>query len=437
MTPSKCLAVIVVFVCTAPLAAAQDPGQGSGAQPPQAAAAQVAKSDSYSGAFPTRSTLTGDWGGGRAWLEERGVTVKPRLTQFYQGLTSGEGDHGAEYGGKADLLIDADLDKLGLWKGLSLNVHAEYNFGAAVNLRGKTLMPVNTALMFPGLDDRKAFDFSNVTFKQVFSPSVSLLVGKISIIDYCEKKPFMGGLGIDSFWNIVFAAPPSGTVPAYFFGTILSVRTNAATYGVWVYDPVSSVNKAGLDHAFSDGVTIRGSVGFPVSPFGRSGHQALAASYSNRSGKNLESLDDTIVPPVPSGSTKDDRYYAAYSFDQFLYQSRENPKEGVGLFGQFGISEGNPNPLKWQAFGGVGGTGLIPRRSLDRWGVGYYYAAPSTYLQNLPDPYNGIMHEQALEVFYNVALTPWFVVAADVQIVRPSRGTQTAVFAGLRAMIRL
>lgn len=437
MIPSQRLAGIIVFLCMASLAVAQEPGQASAAQPPQAGSAQPAKADPYSGVLLTRSTLTGDWGGGRAWLEERGVTVKPRLTQFYQGLTAGEGDHGAEYGGKADLLIDADLGRLGLWKGLSLNVHAEYNFGAAVNLRGGTLMPVNTALAFPGLDDRKAFDFSNVTFRQAFSPSVSLLIGKISIIDYCEKKPFMGGLGIDSFWNIVFAAPPSGTVPAYFFGTILSVRTDAATYGLWVYDPVSSVNKAGLDHAFSDGVTIRGSVSFPVSLFGRSGHQALAASYSNRSGRNLESLDDTIDPPVPSGSTKDDRYYAAYSFDQFLYQSKENPKEGVGLFGQLGISEGNPNPLKWQAFGGVGGTGLIPHRSLDKWGVGYYYAAPSKYLQNLPDPYGGIMHEQALEVFYNFALTPWFVVAADLQVVRPSRERQPALFAGLRAMIRL
>jgi porin len=421
MTPSKCLAVTVVLLCTASLAVAQEPSKNT---PP-------------SGTVLNRSTLTGDWGGGRRWLEERGVTVKPRLTQFYQGLTAGEGDHGAEYGGKADLLIDADLDKLGLWKGLSLNVHAEYNFGASVNLRGETLMPVNTALMFPGLDGSKAFDFSNVTFKQVFSPSVSLLIGKISIIDYCEKKPFMGGLGIDSFWNIVFTAPPSGTVPAYFFGTILSVRTDAATYGLWVYDPMSSVNKAGLDDAFANGVTIRGSVSFPVRLFGAGGHQALAASYSNKSGTDLESLDDTIDPPVPTGSKKDDRYYFAYSFDQFLYQSKENPKEGIGLFGQFGVSEGNPNPLKWQAFGGVGGTGLIPHRSLDNWGVGYYYAAPSKYLQNLPDPYGGIMHEQALEVFYNFALTPWFVVAADVQIVRPSRGSETAVFPGLRAMIKL
>ena len=58
-------------------------------------------------------TLTGDWGGGRTWLKEHGITLSPRLTQFYQGLTAGEGDHGFEYGGKADLLLDADLSKLG------------------------------------------------------------------------------------------------------------------------------------------------------------------------------------------------------------------------------------------------------------------------------------------------------------------------------------
>jgi hypothetical protein len=33
-------------------------------------------------------------------------------------------------------------------------------------------------------------------------------------------------------------------------------------------------------------------------------------------------------------------------------------------------------------FGGVGGTGLIPGRSLDNWGVGYYYAALSPYLKD-------------------------------------------------------
>jgi porin len=386
-----------------------------------------------------RSRLTGDWRGGRPWLTEHGITLTPRLTLFYQGITAGNGDdHNFEFGGKADLLLDANLGKLGLWKGLSLNVHAEYNFGESVNQRGGTIMPVNTALMFPGMEGADAFDFSSVTLTQKFGDSISLLAGKISIIDYCVPKPFMGGGGIDSFWNIVFAAPPSGTVPAYFFGAILSVRTEAATYGVWVYDPNSSVNKSGLQDAFADGVTIRGSVSLPVTITGNTGHQGLAVSYSTKDGNDLSTLDGSNIPDPPPGTVgiKNSRYYFAYTFDQYLYRSKENPKEGVGLFGQFEISDGNPNKLYWMAFGGVGGTGLISGRSLDNWGLGYYYAALSPDMKDALAPTLTIRNEQGWEIFYNFAVTPWLVLGADLQIIAPGLADKTAVFAGLRTMIR-
>jgi hypothetical protein len=53
--------------------------------------------------------------------------------------------------------------------------------------------------------------------------------------------------------------------------------------------------------------------------------------------------DEIPIPEPPPGTlTKDDRYYVAYSLDQYLYWSTQHPEEGVGLFGQFGISDGNP-----------------------------------------------------------------------------------------------
>ena len=383
-----------------------------------------------------RDTLTGDWGGVRPWLEERGITLKPRLTQFYQGMPSGDGAHGFEYGGKADLLLNADLSKLGFWRGLSLTVHGEYNFGESVNGRGGTLMPVNTALQFPGIEGSDAYDLSAVYFGQTFGDSVSLIAGKISIIDYCISKPFMGGVGIDSFWNLVFTAPPSGTVPAYFLGAILTVKTEPATYGLWVYDPNSALNKSGLDDPFEDGVTIRGSVSFPVTIAGRSGHQGFSASYSTKNGKDWEAEDDTALL-FTSSATKSDRWYVAYTFDNWLYQSEENPKEGFGIFGQFAISDGNPNWLHWLAFGGFGGTGLIPGRSLDNWGIGYYYAAPADGLKDMNAPFPRIQDEQGLEIFYNFAVTPWLVLGADLQIIKPGlANNDTAVFSGLRTVIR-
>jgi porin len=378
-----------------------------------------------------RETLMGDFGGIRPWLKERGITLKPQFTQFFQGMTSGDGDHGFEYGSKTDVLINADLSKFGLWRGLSLNVHAEYNFGESVNGVGGSVIPVNTALAFPGIEGQDAYDFSSVYFRQMFNDSVSLSFGKINIVDACATKPFHGGYGIDSFWNATFVVPPSGTVPPYIFGAMLSIRTEAATYGLWVYDPNSVVNKSGFENPFNN-VTIRGNVSFPVTIAGLSGHQGFAASYSTQPGTDLETLDDIYLPSQKTG-IKNDRYYVNYTFDQYLYQSKVNPKEGIGLFGQFGISDGNPNKLYWSAFGGMQGTGLIPGRSRDNWGVGYYY---DSWSSDLKDSFETIRDEQAWEFFYNFSVTPWLVLGADMQIITPGLTDETAVFSGLRTVIR-
>lgn len=246
-----------------------------------------------------RDTLTGDWGGRRTWLKEHGITIAPRLTQFYQGLAAGDGDHDFEYGGKADLMLNADLSKLGLWNGFSVTVHGEYNFGESINGAGGVLSPVNTALLFPGMEDADAFDLSSVYLQQQFGDSVSLLFGKINMMDIASKKQFAGGAGIDSFWNLAFAAPPTGVVPPYLFGALMSVRTKPATFGLWVYDPSSVVNKSGFEEPFAKGVTIRGSVDFPVTIGGLGGRQGFVALYSTESGTDLADIGDTFIPPFP------------------------------------------------------------------------------------------------------------------------------------------
>ena len=112
-----------------------------------------------------RDTLTGDWAGRRTWLKEHGITLAPRLTQFYQGLAAGDGDRDFKYGGKADLMLNADLSKLRFWNGFSVTVHGEYNFGQSINGVGGVVSPPNTALLFPGLKGADAFDLSSVYFQ--------------------------------------------------------------------------------------------------------------------------------------------------------------------------------------------------------------------------------------------------------------------------------
>jgi porin len=85
---------------------------------------------------------------------------------------------------------------------------------------------------------------------------------------------------------------------------------------------------------------------------------------------------------------------------------------------------------------GIGGTGLIPGRSRDNWGIGYYYDAPSRDLQDSLSDVLTIRDEQGMEIFYNFAVTPWLTVGVDLQVINPSLGKDTAIFPGLRCVTR-
>jgi carbohydrate-selective porin OprB len=66
-----------------------------------------------------RSTLFGDFNGGRTNLYEKGVTLDAWLTQVYQGVISGgpENHGGADYNGMAEYHVTLDTVKLGWWSG--------------------------------------------------------------------------------------------------------------------------------------------------------------------------------------------------------------------------------------------------------------------------------------------------------------------------------
>ena len=106
--------------------------------------------------------------------------------------------------------------------------------------------------------------------------------------------------------------------------------------------------------------------------------------------------------------------------------------EGWGIFGRFGVSDGEANILHRFYSIGLVGTGIIPGRDRDRFGVGYYY-------QQLSDNRIGLLtddNEQGVEVFYNMAVTPWFELGADLQVTDGAgRFSDTAVVGGLRARI--
>jgi porin len=105
--------------------------------------------DPYSGDLWSRSTLTGDWGGLRNEWAAKGFTIDLDVTQIGQGVVNGGKSGAWQYGGRGDLIVNLDSQKLGLWPGGFFNLELEGNWASSVNSSTGALMPVNTNQIFP------------------------------------------------------------------------------------------------------------------------------------------------------------------------------------------------------------------------------------------------------------------------------------------------
>lgn len=390
----------------------------------------------------TQPNLTGDWAGVRPWLNAKGVTIMPRITTFYEGMTSGDGVKQFEFGGKADMQVIFNGEKLGLWKGLKIITHTELNFGKSSNGYGGVLLPRNTALAFPGMSGSDYFDITSLFISQNIGANKTLMLGKVNMVDIAAGTRFSGGAGIDNFLNIAFAAPPTGLVPPYIFGSLLSIKTKPLNYTFGIYDPKSVVNKSGLENPFQSGVTFFSSFERPVKIAGKTGAHSIKAIYSTQNGTSLASLDDNLLLPPNVGSeiiTKNNRYYMGYSFNQYLFQPTADVDKGWGLFGTVGFSDGDPTPIDWSFLLGIGGNSLIKNRSNDVWGIGYFHTSISNGLKSSALTASFVLDdERGFEAFYNAQLSPWFKLGIDFQMINPVLDkNKSASFIGLRSSMKL
>lgn len=371
-------------------------------------------------------------------LRQYGIIADVWVSQFYQGLVSGTGTHDGEYGGKVDAILTFDGAKLGLWKGFYVNVHQEWIYGEDANNRGGTLLPVNTALAFP---DFGGHDHdTSIVVTQYFSEQVSLSAGKFNMQDVLAKTPLIGGGGLDTFMNTGLALPVTGITPPYVLGATLTIKTAPAIYSVFIYDPRNAQDWEVIESPFSDGTTVLGSVTIPVKPFGLTGFQTFKGAWSTQDGLNLADVPQLLLPPEIQGvvGRRDGRWYLSYAFQQYLYQSAAQPQQGWGVFGQIGASEGNPNPIELSWIGGIGGTSPLPGRELDRWGVAYFrYNVSDDLIDGLSTLGIDLRDEEGVEAYYNLAVTPWWRLTADIQHIRPLRTDRDdATFLGLRSQLK-
>ncbi|HEY4260148.1 MAG TPA: carbohydrate porin [Schlesneria sp.] len=392
----------------------------------------------YGGPLLERMKLTGDWGGSRSDLRDCGVTFDASSTQYYQGDVAGGLSRAFEYGGRADYFLNVNGEKLGLPKGFFIDLHAETRYGESANGLPGTFLPTNLMLAFPQ-PTGSVTALTGVKFTQFLSENTMVFAGKINVFDGF-KQQLTGAAGIDGFMNtsLMFNPVYIRTVPYSTLGAGFAYLKNyEPVVSALILDTNNTPTVSGFETFFNNGATFLWQVNVPTQFWELPGHQGLSGSYSSGSYNNIQGspylnpISGTVTVPtgVDTGS-----WSFAYNYDQAFYVSPDNPQRVWGVFGNLGVADGQPSPIRWFSSVGLAGASPLTTRKLDTFGIGYSYLGLSDRLKG--GAFVPVQNEQAIELFYNIGVTRWFHVTPDIQILDPFlQRTSTALLVGMRAKI--
>lgn len=396
----------------------------------------------YKGDIWKRPALTGDWGGARTNMAAKGLTLSVNNVTTFQSVIDGGKDEGSEIGGSLDYELHMDFQKMGLWPGAFVRLYGETQYGNFINSRTGAALAANLDGLLPLVDEDKT-TLTGAVFYQFLSESIALFLGKIDTLDG-DLNEFAHGRGNDQFLNqnLVFNPVTLRTTPVAAFGggllAILPGENNILN--VAVLDPSGQPDEWDLGDAFEDGTLMSGEMRLEVNPFGLKGHQTFGVTYST---KDFSLIDQNrrllLLNLIRTGglslAKEDDSWSFYYNFDQYVYTEEDDPEQGFGFFGRYGLADDKTSPIEQFYSIGVGGKGIIPGRDKDTFGVGYYYVELS---DKLPGVFDALDDGQGLEIFYNVEVAPWLHVTPDFQIMDSGLETNdTAYVFGLRVKIEL
>lgn len=388
----------------------------------------------FGGCWRSRSTLTGNWGCLRPHWAEKGITFDADVTQFYYGVTSGGLERVFQYSGHGDYVMNVDAGKLGVQEGLFIKLRAEHRFGEPLATASGAFLPPMLLADLPTLRSENLI-LTNVLFTQMLSESFGVFAGKLDTLDG-DANAFAHGRGKTQFSNTAFVVNPMmmrtipySTLAAGF--TILHERQPIFTFTV--LNPTDTTTTSGFNELFAEGVAMAAELRLPTQFFGLPGHQLFGGTWNSQEFVRLGQDPRVIYPDVPI-ATRDGSWSLYYNFDQYLVVNPANPAQGWGLFGRAGLADEETNPAAYFLSAGIGGNSILRGREADTFGVGWYYIATSRQIGPFIEAAVGPVGDgQGIEMFYNVAVTPWCHVTPDFQIVRPAREeVDTAIIAGVR-----
>lgn len=392
--------------------------------------------------FDLRTTkqLTGDWGGVRTELADRGITFKlTYLQQFQQNFRGGlETHNGHRFSGSYDLDIAVDFGKLGWMDDAGFFIRAAKGTWSdginpdKVGALGNTNSDAG--------DDKPVIVSKWWLWKKFANKKIELRLGLLETAkDLIDVSLYANHEDIDFInrFSIRNATIPHRTGLGVFLKFELTTWSYVQLLGV---DNQYKRGKTGFDSAFHDESQFVGYLEAGLKPTWESSKGPMPMVL--RGGCWYDPTTKTVFRNTLGGRREAERdtgdvgYY--FGVDQLVWkeQSDAKDKQGLGLFARYGHAHADRNRITdyWSA--GASYLGLIPTRDADVVGFGCAQAILAKRYRD--DVHPTADRETVYEWYYSCQVTPWCVVSPHVQFITNPGGDKDdrdAVVGGMRLRI--
>ena len=410
--------------------------------------------------------LTGDWGGARTKLSDKGVAFGVNLIDEVLGNPTGGIDQAVINGGRVELTLDLDFEKMAGLQGSSFHSNAYYIYGS--DLSAGHIGNIFTVSNIEAYDTLRLFDlWYQQEFKVGSSGKISIRAGQIAADDEFFISDYAATFINGTFgWPALTAANlPSGG-PGY----------PLATPGIRLqYDPIEDVSllaavfdgdpgdrgenpqkkdSTGTNIDFNQGffsmfeAQYRVKLGQQQLP----GQYKLGAFYATQNFPDVGTDDQGFSLADTANTTGNPRAHSGdwgvyFIADQMVWRENSikagDPKEkkdakdmknakaeepddqGLGVFWRVGGAPQDVNLISFYTDAGVNYKGLITGRDNDVAGLAVAYGHISDDVSQFDRDNNTFNdaeapvrnEEIAIEFTYQAQIAPWWVVQPDIQYI--------------------
>ena len=392
MVPVLAARLMALFIC-GPAAA-----EGASGVPDPSVATSLPRNDDPDG---VRQRLAG-----------QGITFGINYIGEAMGNVSGGLSQGTAYDGRAELVVDADLEKLANWKGgaFHLNVYKIHGVGLSSGHIGN-LMPVSNIEAIP---TTRLFE---LWFEQKFAgDKASLRLGQI-----VADSEFITSTYAAQFINGTFGWPAVAASGLHSGGPVYSLAAPGARLKL---DPTPEFTLMGAIFSGDPG-----GPGNEEDPQGRNPYGLnfglvdrpllmLEAQYHYNQGKETPGLPGSIkvggwehlggYDDQLTGERLSTNYGLYAVWDQQIYALPKGDGKGIGLFARVAGAPADRNVIDFYMDGGLQFSGFVASRPDDKFGAAFGYGRISSRAvdadiaaRTLPRDY-----EAALEMNYTAQIVP-------------------------------